>query len=292
MTTDSAEKVSVWTKGFRVSLDSEEFQRVIPISGHGLGGDLAVSIDQSVEWPAVLRQLYGLSQAAFRNEFCLRISSAEALVLCVARTEDRHRRPSVVAVAVSRGIDWRDPDLHRQVDLLHEHALQLADYLSAAFRRNPESVQTLLRSGEFELGVRQGVERIDALSCGEAIGAVREWRGISGLATPRLAVMGANVLVVTGTELPRRVDGIVDGIYDPATRRILPVGERLVRWSPAAVQPQPLATSVVAEEPREAGDADVHLREISRSLRRLADTAVGFGALLQELLDLFYGRRK
>jgi len=282
--------VQVWGKGFRVSVDSEEFQPLVPRVNSAevpIEGCLA-----RVAWGPILESLYNLNDRELSLQRAVLIFDSDVLVIAFARTEDRHGRPSMVMITVTTSIDWNAPSLASIVSRSVALSMRLAREYARAFNGNPQTIEGQLTTGVFlrdrwfDLGGEQ--EDIGA-DWGRILSAVQKFRGISGVATARLLSCGANVLLGTRHEAERAVlqNGGVDGFYDVRTRSIVPLTARLSPWVPAITKPE-LEVAPPALAMPDGGDA----RRVVESLDRIEQTLQLIADAVLRLLHLKSGRRK
>jgi hypothetical protein len=265
--------VQVWGKGFRVTQDSEEFQRYVPtetptsVLESGLG---------SAPWGKILEPLYGLSIRELALQRCVLFNADSLIALAFAPTEDRHGRPSLVLTTAATPIAWDRRELPDVAGRTVSLAARLAASYSEVLRRNPPSVERQLRSGSF-LSSRQFAlsdEAPDAsIDWGHVMEAVKLWRGIAGVCTPRLTALGANIVLGTKheAETARRLREDVDGYFDVRDSEIHPLSARIDRW-----QPPDVTAAVAAPQPLSYHSPDLapiaeSLQRIERTLDRIAD---------------------
>src|SRR5688500_5651113 len=106
MTQVEKAKITLWGKGYRVTQDYEEFQRWVPRKSAAPPGSLEAHLETFDGWPALLQLLYTASERDVALLRCALIRNREILCCSFAKTEDRHRRPSVIAVAACAPVDW------------------------------------------------------------------------------------------------------------------------------------------------------------------------------------------
>lgn len=273
--------VQVWGKGFRVTVDNEEFQRYVPVNleAEGLEKRLA-----AMRWGKVLEPLYSLSERELSSQRCVLFDESSLMALSFSHTEDRHRRPSLLLATATARIHWTSGNIADTAARTVALATRLAGAYSATMRGNPDPIGAQLRgnaflpSRTFDLADEtpdQGVEWEDAIA------AVKAWRGVTGLFTPRLGNLGANVLLGTMYEAERvRLQFEVDGYFDVRERAIKPLTPRLAPW----VQPPPPAPPAIPAQEippllHDLNPVVESLGRIERTLERLADV----GARLVDL---------
>lgn len=266
--------VQLWGKGFRVTADTEEFQRFVPLEG---SLNRLESVLASAPWGKVLEPLYSLPLRELSSQRCVLLDSGAVMAVAFAPTEDRHGRPSIVLTTASIPVSWDADNLGlligRAVSLTH----RLADSYANVVRRNPPAVQkqlranTFLRSRLFDLNE----EPPDAMDWERAIAAVKLWRGVTGLCTPRMANLGANIMLGTRHEAESaKRHQEVDGYFDVRDGEIHPLSSRIDRWakgeSPASGQAS-AAVPDLAARPSDLAPIAESLDRIERTLDRLAD---------------------
>lgn len=273
--------VQVFGKGFRVSSDSEEFQRLVPKDSSDLKVGLERSLQEYKGWPALLDALYKSKQRDALSQFCVLISGDEILAIAGAPTEDVHGRPSAVFVTANVDIGWEDDDLPGTFEQCAGLASRLTLEYADVFARNPARLAGQLSKGTFLRDRRLDLanEKSGAsLEWPQLVQAIRDWQGINGVATPRLSALGANVVIGTRHEAEKaNVRGGVDGYYDVREQRIVALTDRIKPW----VRVASLQTAKQTELMRESeGDErlesiDASLKSIDGSVRRVADAVEG-----------------
>ena len=284
--------VQLWGKGYRISADSEEFQRYLPKEANDLKGLERRTL--SIPWASFMEVLYPLREAEVAAQRCVLFSASELLSVGFAKTEDRHRRPSLVMTACSVGIDWRDPQMSSTVARAVGLSSRLATTYADILRANPENVGKQLRDSSFvtSRSFDLGEERADrSLDWDQAISAVKMWNGISGISTPRLLGAGANVVLGTKYEAERaKQHWDVDGFFDARHREIKVLSDRLRLWD---AQPSILSSQFDEQGPGQASqlesgsDARAHqsspelywiaecLQQLTNSVDRLVVVSTG-----------------
>ena len=260
---DTGARIQIWGKGFRVSADSEEFQRLAPREPlRGLEGTL----DRVRGWGAVLKPLYAQSAVDASRQSAVVFSPEELLATAYRRTEDRFGRPSVVIVSVCTGMAWEAAATSETVSCALALAHRLAAAYATEFAGNPSPVSDQLRDGsflprrEFELRFESPYE---PEQWRDIIAAVARWKGVTGVATLRLMGLGANVLIGTEHEAERaRIDAEIDGFYDVRSREIRPLTHDLVPW-PAKAPAVPLQPA--------PDEVAVSMRRLDATMDRLID---------------------
>jgi hypothetical protein len=208
-----------------------------------------------------------------------------------AKTEDRHRRPSLVLTTCTVGIDWRDPQLGEIAARAVALSSRLATIYAETLRGNAELIGRQLKDNSF-LSSRSfdlGEERPDqTVNWEHVISAVKKWKGITGTSTPRLLPLGANVVFGTKYEAERTKQQFpVDGFFDVRGRDIEPLTDRLNLWEPKPVpsvppsqerpaypMPIPPSQEQLAYPPSpELGLVAEYLKQLAHSVDRLVDVA-------------------
>jgi len=225
-------RLQVWGKGYRVSAESEEFQLLVPRAKSELSG-LEVAAD-SAAWPRLLTGLYEMSEFDVENQRCILISHSEALLFSVARSTDSRSRTSVVAVVGAMTLDWEDPVLPDVIARAAGGTARIAKEYGRILAGGNQRVAAQLAGGTFVSGREFTVEKEvpdAAVDWPRLIGEIRRWQGINGVSTSQLFGLGANVLIGTEIEAAslRSTYG-VDGVFDPGSRAIVPIGDRLRLW--------------------------------------------------------------
>jgi hypothetical protein len=235
--------IQLWGKGYRISADSEEFQRYLPKDPAELKGlDRKI---QTILWGSLLESLYSLREAEVAAQRCVLFDASGLLSVSFAKTEDRHRRPSLVLTTCIVGIDWRNPQLGE----ITARAVALSSRLAATYadtlRGNPENIgkqlreKSFLTSRSFDLSDECPDQTVE---WAHAISAVKKWNGITGISTPRLLAVGANVVLGTKYEAERAKQQFqVDGFFDARDHDIKTLSDRLELWEPRPQLPAPYA---------------------------------------------------
>lgn len=240
--------IQLWGKGYRISADSEEFQRYLPKDPAELKGlDRKI---QTILWGSLLESLYPLREAEVAAQRCVLFGASDLLSVSFAKTEDRHRRPSLVLATCIVSIDWRNPQLGEITARAVALSSRLATTYAETLRGNPENVGKQLRENSFLTSRSFGLggEHPDqTVEWAHAISAVKKWNGITGISTSRLLSLGANVVLGTKYEAERAKQQFqVDGFFDARDRDIKTLSDRLKLWEP---KPQPAAPSSEEERP-------------------------------------------
>lgn len=246
--------IQLWGKGYRISADSEEFQRYLPKDPAELKGpDRKI---QTMLWGSLLESLYPLREAEVAAQRCVLFDASDLLSVSFAKTEDRHRRPSLVLTTSIVGIDWRNPQLGEITARAVALSSRLATTYADTLRGNPENVGKQLRdnsfltSRSFDLGEEQPDQTVE---WDHVISAVKKWNGITGISTPRLLALGANVVMSTKYEAERAKQQFqVDGFFDARDGDIKTLSDRLKLWEP---KPQPVGPSAEEERPTSSPSA-------------------------------------
>lgn len=244
--------VSVWTKGHRVSRDSEEFQLVVPRSGDQLRvGEQELG---SVDWPALIEPLYQLTDRDLGFERCLLVDAERFVVAVAGRTTDSRGRPAPIIVCVCGELDWSSDVLVDRVARSHGLAVRLGGEFSAALRGEKKGVGRQLRAGSF-LDSREfdvsGETLVGSAEWPRVLAAVRSLAGITGVATPNLARLGANVILGTRHEAETAAarGGSVDGFFDSRRSEIVPLSGLLHPWPKKEGIDQPEGAPGAVTEP-------------------------------------------
>ena len=256
-------RLDLWGKGHRVTRGTEEFQRLLPVRRGEESSLLEAAVDRYNEWPTLLDSLHKGAARSLREQYCVRITEHEAAVAVPHATRDAHDRPSVLICIVYLCIDWTN---HEEIvdricaarTLAVRVGSELVEALSGASSRASEDLRngTFLAERTFDLHK----ETLDDRSFWmDLFSAVARFRGIDGIATPRMAVFGANVIVGTRTEAERAG---CDGFFDQRSRRLIPIGERLVTWQ--GEEPRALLT-----QGQNPPDLVTHVLEIRDRLERV-----------------------
>jgi hypothetical protein len=288
--------IQLWGKGYRISADSEEFQRYLPKDPAELKGlDRKI---QTISWGSLLELLYPLRDAEVGAQRCVLFDVSDLLSVSFAKTEDRHRRPSLVLATCFVGIDWRNPRLGEITARAAALSYRLATTYAETLRGNPENVGKQLRensfltSRSFDLGEEHPDQTVE---WAHAILAVKKWNGITGISTPRLLALGANVVLGTKYEAERAKQQIqVDGFFDARDHDIKTLSDRLKLWEP---DPRPAAPSPKEERLVDSsGPVGPHLEKpayqqspelywVAQCLQQLTNSVNGLADVVKEILD-------
>lgn len=300
-------------KGFRVSVDSEEFQMVWPPSHKALTYDAERRLAVSSRWPRVLKALYSLSKQEISKLECALLSNSSATVVSASSTLDKFGRPMVVAACVTEQISWTNGD--SLVANTVGRSIALSQYVSGQleflFTGNPRNVESELKTNGVDLNLSDfaGPSELLMENWRAVIHAAQEWQGVCGIASPPLLPLGGNVVLGTEHEAIRLAGTggtAVDGFYDAKARRIIPITENLTKW-PRAWRPYEPAShtersseTLNRPEPSLKEDAERDetlshnsLEAISRSLQGVETSfrtiAESFARLVDGALDVWFG---
>jgi hypothetical protein len=284
-TTGAVSLVQVWGKGYRVTEDSEEFQRCVPTRGATVS-PLEKSL-AALSWGPILEPLYKMNDRDLGVQRCILFDAHQLMALSFAKSEDSHGRPSVVLATAATDISWRSP----QLGLIAARSVRLAGRLGSAyaeaFHGNPKATGEQLREGAFlpSRGFEIDKEEADtAIEWPGVITAVKRWRGITGVATPRVLTLGANVALGTRHEAERaRKQTRVDGYYDVREKGIAPLSAALTPWEEPHVAP------IIQTGEEAAGPT---IEPTVHSLNRIADTLDALADIGREILHLLGGERR
>lgn len=316
----------VLAKGFRVSQETEEFQLVWPPSAKALAYETERRLLSHEAWPGVLQALYSMTAAEVQTLPCVLLTPSSATSISVASAKDRYNRPMIVAVCATAPIVWKSNDVEDTVSQAVARIVALgrfaAERLARRFDGNPKDVNTDLRSEKFEFNLSEcaGPNTVDLRYWRSVIRSAREWRNISGLDSPPLVALGANVLLGTEHEAMRFAGtggSTIDGFYEPGTGRIVPISRNLTRWQqhwqpkdeatpvPVPAPPPPPAPSVQVDDEQPSAPApspvnerlesiDNSLKNIDRSVEVVARKGVTFIdvgiAFMQAGMEFWFGK--
>ena len=293
--------VQLWGKGYRISADSEEFQRYLPKDPAELKGlDRKI---QTISWGSLLESLYPLREAEVAGQQCVLFDASDLLSVSFAKTEDRHHRPSLVLTTCIVGIDWRNPQLGEITARAVALSSRLATTYAEALRGNPEPIGRQLRDNSFvtSRSFHQGAEHPDQrVDWARVISAVKKWSGITGVSAPRLLGLSANVVLGTKFEAEQAKQQFqVDGLFDVREREITALSDRLRLWEPKPelhIQPSqerpgyPRPPAASSQE-QEAFRPSPELRLVAECLQQLNRTMDRVADLAAEILERL-GREK
>jgi hypothetical protein len=232
--------IQVWGKGFRVSIDSEEFQRLVPRERGLNASTLESYLDRITTWGFVLEPLYRLTERELATQKCILFGDQESMAISVGLTEDRHGRESIVLVAVTTRIQWQSGNLAATIAQTHELSSRLAKTYSVTLLRAPEHVQMQLRDGTFLADRKFSMASHSAYDTiwDDIVRGVKTWNGITGIATPSLCMIGANIVIGTRHESERLAANrlSIDGYFDSRERAIIPLSHRITPWQHPSTQ--------------------------------------------------------
>jgi hypothetical protein len=278
--------VSIWAKGYRVSITSEEFQLVVPPESGGLQG-----LEQAVAattWPAILDDLLRGDDRLLKDEFCLLVNQNQLIAVALASSKDRFRRRSVVAVGAMAACDWSDAQLATHVARTRNLAQRLAQQYGDVLAANAPHVEKQLRSNRFipERQSQVDGEAIADLSLWtEIVSEIRKWRGVTGIATAGLYRIGANVLYGTTDELERARGSLtVDGLFDSRSRRITPIGDGLTPWS--LVKPEEVKAEKKAPVEEQLAALRSEIKDIRTEMRDMRHEGGVLRGLMTQVRDM------
>lgn len=276
-------QIQVFGKGFRATEDSEEFQRLVPKEPSVLATGLERKLQGFRSWPAVIEPLYGVVKREAAAQFSVLVGAEEILASAFAVTEDSFKRPSVVIVCARVEIVWDSPDLALTFGRCVGLASRLAAEYGEAFAADQARVAAQLRRGAFLPNRRVDLlrERLPTqLDWAKLVNSIKKWRGIDGVATPRLVGLGANVVVGTKHEAERSsVKNGIAGFYDVREEEIIPVGEALKPWAAVSEQPESEVTLPVAVS-GERFTQEEYMRSAALSLQSMSVSLEGIYRLL------------
>jgi hypothetical protein len=278
-------RVALWGKGYRVTQDSEEFQRWVPRKSTPTNS-LDAHVNAFDAWPALIQPLYGTSDRDLSLLRCLLFRAEEALCCSFAKSEDKHKRPTVIVVSASAPIDWGN-DVAHVVARLHALSARLVTAYASTVKGNPEHVGQQLKNGTFladnEFPIDSEVPSAEDWT--DIVRAVREWNGVTGVASQKLVALGANVVLGTQHEAELAQSRVgIDGFYDVRDRAIRPLTNKLTRWarpvpapSPLPLTPSPPSIVTLAPPPNpDLAAINQSLQEMNRTLDRLAEGCFEF----------------
>jgi hypothetical protein len=284
-------RVTLWGKGYRVTQDSEEFQRWVPRKWTPVLNSLDARLDTFVGWAELLQPLYAASERDLALLRCVLFRSQEALCCSFATSEDRHKRPTVIVVSTSAPIDW-EGDVAHVVARTHALATRLVGAYANSVKGNPDRIGSQLKNGTFLTDNEFPIDRElpNADDWNDIVRAVKEWNGITGIASPKLVGLGANVVIGTQHEAELAQNKGLDGYYDVRDRTIRPLTNKLTRWVPhpaqVATQVASIPGSPTPTIPASPGNPDLaainqSLQELNRTVDRMAH---GLFEIIQRLV--------
>lgn len=284
--------VQVWAKGFDGGGRSGEFDLIVPSSNRELTG-IELKLTRFEDWGAIIEPLYKLGGTTLARQFVALFAPAEFLVASVSPSSDGHGRPSIVVVAATvNGIDWRERQLAHVFSSAHALSSRLAKRYGETMAGAPHDVGEQLRANgflpdrDFALESESPTRHIDW----EAVSAeVRRWKGVTGVGTPTLAALGANVLYGTRDEIDLGRTNATEGVFDVARARIEPIGSGLELWeefvSPeekAPLEPEPVSAPASVEP----------MEELNRNVGTIVDVVINIRDALLDLLGPDDARRR
>ncbi|HEY2383963.1 MAG TPA: hypothetical protein VGK48_22530 [Terriglobia bacterium] len=287
--------VQVWGKGYRVTADTEEFQRYVPPSTSPIA-PLEKKLE-TVPWGPLLAQLYPLSERELAAQRCILLDQSALMAVAFAHTEDRHRRPSLLMTSTTVNINWNDFVIGDIASKAISLCTRLAGAYAETIRENPQSIGQQLRANGFlpaRLFDLANEYRDTELDWGNVLAAVKDWRGIVGVGTTKLVLLGANVVLGTKFEAERtRQSFDVDGYYDPKDREIKPLSSRLAPWEPGKIETPPVVSGPVSTGTSPELHAMVRsIETVAAALHRIADIGEKVTAIGEKVVYYLIDRRK
>ena len=272
--------IDLWGKGHRVTRGSGEFQRLAPLKQSATSSSLEMSMDRFEQWPSVLDSLHKAVPSSLSEQYCVLVTEHEVAVVVPHASRDAHERPSVIVVVAYVPIDWRlHAELVARIGRARSLCVRLGKEVAMALSGRNEDVSTRLRAGTFlpAEGHELSVERApDQAFWEELMGGVARFRGITGVATPRMFALGANVIVGTRAEGQRAA---ADGFFDPRSLQLVSLGARLHTW-----QSESAKTSGTPAAPQNLDpDVATHLLELRDKLERVEATVEQVATSLDEV---------
>jgi len=205
----AAAKVDVWGKGHRVTRASEEFQRLAPAKRIPEASPLEMRIDRFQNWPALLASLYKGAPKSLPEQFCVLVTEHEAAVAVPHASRDAHNRDSVVVTIAYVAVDWKSHAiLVDSICRAHTLCVRLGSEFAGAIAGENQLITDRLRKGTFlaEGGYDLSLEGLEDQALWEHLMAgVARFRGVAGVATPRMLALGANVIVGSRARRCRRI---------------------------------------------------------------------------------------
>ncbi len=272
-------QVDVWGKGHRVTRASEEFQRLAPPKRTLEPSPLETRVDRYQNWPALLASLYKGAPRSLPEQFCVLVTEHEAAVAVPHASRDAHNRDSVVVIVAYVEVDWKSHDvLVDSICRAHALCVRLGAEWARSIAGENQSITESLRKGTFLVdgGYELSLERPEDQAFWEDLMAgVARFRGVAGVATPRMFSFGANVIVGTRAEAERAG---AEGFFDQRAMQITSIGKRLVTWQPEESK----GSSVAARRQPEDPDVLTHVLEVRDRLERVEASVERVTAKIEE----------
>lgn len=198
--------------------------------------------------------------------------------------------------STSARIEW-DGEVAHVVARLHALSARLVAAYAGTVKGSPEHVGQQLKSGTFLADNEFLIdsEMPNSEDWADVIRAVKEWNGVTGVASQKLVALGANVVIGTRHEagLAQSRAGI-DGFYDVRDRAIRPLTKNLVRWVPRPVPdhaqstPTPVPPAVAPPGPPPP-PPNPDLAAINQNLQQINETLDRMSQGFFEFMRIFLG---
>lgn len=181
---------------------------------------------EQTDWPSACEPFYDLEAQEAGVERALLFGDDEVCAFATALSSDANHRPAPLFVGVASTVGMTaGSDVARAAVTL---AGRLAKSYAGPFAGANEAVGAQLAASTFlSQRVSFSLQASDDASLSwwaDALAAGLDWEGVTGVATSRMLVLGANVVVATEFEALRLG---VAGRYDRAARVIAPMGTEL-----------------------------------------------------------------
>ncbi len=231
--------VAVWTKGFRVSRSSEEFQLVVPVSEEHCTLETERRLTGLRDWGEFLSSFYGLDGRQAGAEFCVLLGKDSFTTIACYPSRDRHGRESVVMVSATASPPVDSGEWPTAVLRALGLCRRLGEAYATELSDNSKEVDAQLRAGRFledrsfDLGAGEK-DPSDPLHV--VLEGVATWEGVVGLASPRMVALGANVAVGTRHEADALIQHGLElaGYFDVRRQALIPITDALFQKKPEA----------------------------------------------------------
>lgn len=210
------------------------------------------------------------------SQRCLLFDPGQLMAMSFGKSEDKHGRPTIVLTSAAADIAWDSDTVGAVAAKCIGLSRRLSSAYSECFRQNGD-VARQLREGEFlpSRAFELDEEQADlSFEWSGVLAAVKRWRGVAGVATPRVAMAGANVLLGTRHEAERaQQQARIDGYFDLREKEITPLTSGITPWEP----PKPAVVDV------KPPPAPVHQPGADRSLDRIANALEALAAVARDI---------
>ncbi|PJZ47556.1 hypothetical protein [Leptospira saintgironsiae] len=231
-----SEKVylSIYSKGFPVTKDHGEFQLIVPNNQNKLNLGIESNLALSSNWPAFISGFYEISEDLASNHKCILFESNQAAIIKGFPVREVGKRANVIVLIGTIMLENRELNA-KQLAALDNLVDYLIKQYSTILAKNDQYLIEQLKNGlflkdrVFELNISQS-ENISWYS--DLLEEKKKWENIKGFSDKDNIIGGANVLIGTEADIYNAgLQGLVDGFYDPISKAIFPINDKLKRVS-------------------------------------------------------------